>query len=93
MPVPMMHQISGQPKKPDSASPPAYSTAAMKMVMLAKMVSSAKASRTPGPKRRARYCGTVTTRARIRKGTNRKTMMTSAIVVCHWPSAVGMPMM
>ncbi|MCX7281016.1 MAG: hypothetical protein NTX21_05585 [Alphaproteobacteria bacterium] len=78
-----MHHISGQPKKPASASPPAYITAAMKMVMLAKMVSRAKASRTPGPNRLARYSGTVVMRARIRKGTNRKTMITSARVVCH----------
>ena len=90
-PVPMMQASSGQPKKPDSASPPAYITADMKMAMLAKMVSAANASRTPGPKRRARYCGTVATCALIRNGTNRKTMMTSASVVCHCASAVGMP--
>ena len=87
MPVPIMHHKSGQPKKPDSASPPAYITAAMKMEMLAKMVSSAKDCRTPGPNRLARYCGTVVTRALIRKGTNRKTMRTRPARCCHWASA------
>jgi hypothetical protein len=93
MPVPMMHHKSGQPKKTDRARPPAYSTAAMKIEMLAKMVSSAKDWRTPGPKRLARYSGTVVMRALIRNGTNRKTIRISTSEVFHWASAGAIPWM